>query len=258
MKNKFTILGCGSSLGTPWITNYWGNCKKNIKNIRTRCSAHFFINGISILIDTSPDIKKQFLDNKIKHVDFVLFSHAHADQTAGIFELRPLFWKNGKKIDIYASKKTISALKKSHTYCFSHKNGYKPILKSNYVNKKFILKKNSKRVSIKTFEVGHGPINCTAYIINNLAYLSDCNYIPPKFMKKLINLEYLVIDCLKRDKHPTHFNYEEAINIAKVLKPKKTILTNLHTDLDYNKLKKQLPLNIIPAHDGLSVKLKDE
>ena len=113
MKKKFTILGCGSSLGSPWITNYWGNCnKKNKKNIRTRCSAHFQYKNISILIDTSPDIKIQFKDNKIRNIDAVIYTHEHADQTFGIFELRPFFWKNKKKINIYGSKKTILELKK--------------------------------------------------------------------------------------------------------------------------------------------------
>ena len=102
MKNKFTILGCGSSLGVPWITNYWGDCdKNNKKNLRTRCCAHFQYKNISVLIDTSPDIKQQFQNNNLKNVDAVLYTHEHADQTSGIFELRPFFWKYNKKIDIF-------------------------------------------------------------------------------------------------------------------------------------------------------------
>ena len=94
MKNKFTILGCGSSLGSPWITDYWGGLnKKNLKNIRTRCCAHIQYNNISILIDTSPDIKKQIHDNKIKNIDAIIYTHEHADQTSGIFEMRPFYWK---------------------------------------------------------------------------------------------------------------------------------------------------------------------
>ena len=106
MKNKFTILGCGSSLGSPWITDYWGSCdKKNPKNIRTRCSAHFYYEGMSIMIDTSPDIKLQFKKNNIKNIDAVIYSHEHADQTAGIFELRPFVWKNKKKLKFMEAKK---------------------------------------------------------------------------------------------------------------------------------------------------------
>ena len=71
-------------------------------------------------------------------------------------------------------------------------------------------------------------------------------------MKNLKNLNYLIIDCLRKSKHPSHFNYEEAIKLIKDLKPKKAILTNLHVDLDYSKLKNELPKNIIPAYDGLT------
>ena len=111
MKRKFTILGCGSSLGSPWITNYNGNLKKSIKNIRTRCCAHIQKGNLSVCIDTSPDIKYQFLKNKIKNLDSIIYTHEHADQTAGIFEMRPFYWKNKSRIPIYGSQKTIKALK---------------------------------------------------------------------------------------------------------------------------------------------------
>ena len=110
MKNKITILGCGSSLGSPWITNYKGRLKNNSKNISTRWCAHIQYGNLSILIDTSPDIKNQFLKNKIKSLDAIIYTHEHADQTSGIFEMRPFFWKNKKKIPIYGSSRTIKAL----------------------------------------------------------------------------------------------------------------------------------------------------
>ena len=123
MKNKFTILGCGSSLGAPWITNYWGKLnKKNKKNVRTRCCAHIQHQDISVLIDTSPDIKEQIKKNNIKNIDAVIYTHEHADQTVGIFELRPFFWKNKKKIPVYGSKRTIKLLKQKYTFCFSKYN----------------------------------------------------------------------------------------------------------------------------------------
>ena len=108
MKNIFTILGCGSSLGAPWITNFNGNLKKNKKNVRTRCCAHIKKGDLSVLIDTSPDIKYQFLRNKINSLDAIIYTHEHADQTSGIFELRPFFWKNKKKIPVYSSSRNIS------------------------------------------------------------------------------------------------------------------------------------------------------
>ena len=250
--NKFTVLGCGSSLGSPWITNFRGKLSNNKKNIRTRCCAHIQKGNLSLLIDTSPDIKYQLLKNKIKSLDAILYTHEHSDQTSGIFEMRPFFWKNKKKIPIYGSRKTIRELINKYTFCFKKKYGYKPIMKSNIIRNKFSIKKKNSKILIKSFEVNHGLINATGYLIDKLAYISDCNRIPEKNLHYLFNLDYLIIDCLKIDNHPSHLNYEQAIKLIKLVKPKKSILTNLHTDLDYFKLKKKLPKDIIPAFDGLN------
>ena len=252
MTNKFTILGCGSSLGSPWITNYKGKLSNNKKNIRTRCCAHIQKGNLSVLIDTSPDIKYQLLKNKIKSLDAILYTHEHSDQTSGIFEMRPFFWKNKKKIPIYGSRRTIRELNNKYTFCFKKKFGYTPIMKSNVIRNKFSIRKNNSKILIKSFEVNHGLINATGYLIDKLAYISDCNRIPEKNLRYLFNLDYLIIDCLKIDKHPSHLNYEQAIKLIKLVKPKKSILTNLHTDMDYFRLKKKLPKNIIPAFDGLN------
>ena len=252
MKNKFTILGCGSSLGSPWITNYSGNLKKNIKNLRTRCCAHIQFSNLSVVIDTSPDIKAQFLKNKIKNLDAIIYTHEHSDQTSGIFEMRPFFWKNKKKIPVYASSRTIKELKDKYTFCFSPRHGYRPIMTSNVVKDNFKIKKANNIFRIKAFDVVHGMIKATGFVFNKIAYISDCNKIPNKSLSNLFNLEYLIIDCLRIDKHPSHYNYEDALKLIKIVKPKKAILTNLHTDLDYYKLKKKLPSNIFPAYDGLS------
>ena len=252
MKNKFTILGCGSSLGSPWITNYKGKLKNNPKNLRTRCCAHIQFGNLSVLIDTSPDIKNQFLRNKIKSLDSIIYTHEHADQTSGIFELRPFFWKNKKKIPVYGSKRTIKALLSKYTFCFLPRHGYQPIMKATIVKDKFKIKKKGKTLSIHAFDVNHGLINATGFLFNKIAYISDCKKIPINSLKKLNNLDFLIIDCLRKEKHPGHMNYQETLEIISKLKPKKAILTNLHVDLDYDNLKKELPSNIIPAYDGLS------
>ena len=252
MKNKFTILGCGSSLGSPWITNYSSNLKKNSKNIRTRCCAHIQKGDLSVLIDSSPDIKYQVLKNKIKTLDAIIYTHEHADQTTGIFEMRPFFWKNKKKIPIFGSSRTINELIDKYTFCFKQTHGYKQIMKANIVKKKFKIFNKDSKIHIEPFEVTHGMIKATGYLFDKIAYISDCNKIDKKVSKKLMNLDFLIIDCLRKNKHPSHFNYDDAINFIKLVKPKKTILTNLHVDLDYFDLKKKLPKNIIPAFDGLS------
>lgn len=252
MSNTFTILGCGSSLGSPWISNYWGKVKKkNIKNNRLRCCAHIKYKNMSILIDTSPDIRTQFLKNKISSVDAVVYTHEHADQSSGIFELRPFYWANKKKIPIYGSSRTIKELKIKNTYLFYPRHGYRPIMKPNIINKNFTITKKKNSLSFKAFDVEHGLINATGYVFKKIAYISDCNKISTKSMESLKNLDYFIIDCLREKEHPSHLNYDSAIKLIKELKPKKAILTNLHVDLDYDKLKKKLPTNIIPAYDGL-------
>ncbi len=252
MKNKFTILGCGSSLGSPWITNYSGKLKKNSKNIRSRCCAHFYYKGLSILIDTSPDIKYQFLKNKITSLDAIMYTHEHSDQTSGIFEMRPFYWKNKKKIPIFGSKKTIKALVDKYLFCFKPRFGYKPIMTAKIVKNDFKIEIENRKLNVKAFEVVHGKIKATGFLFNDIAYISDCNKIPNSSLKYLYNLEYLIIDCLKIEKHPSHFNYKDALKLIKKVNPRKAILTNLHTDLDYQTLKKKLPKNIVPAYDGLS------
>jgi len=256
MKKKLIILGCGSSIGTPRIDGYWGKCKKNKKNIRTRCSAIIVKGDNNILIDTSPDIKQQLISNKIKNISSVVFSHEHSDQTNGLFELRPFYWITQKKINIYGNKKTIKHLTNTYKFLFKTTDSYYPaIIKPNLVKTKFSLGKNKNKVFFRTFSAKHGTTSTIVYIFEKTAYISDINDLSIVNVKKLKNLNYLILDCFRIKKHVTHFNLEEALFVHKILKPKKTILTNLHQDLDYNLLLRKLPKDIVPAYDGLSINL---
>ena len=256
MKSKLIILGCGSSVGVPRIDGVWGKCNQNNKkNKRTRCSAIIIKGSNSILIDTSPDIREQLLSNKIKNISSVIFTHEHADQTSGLFELRPFFWKYKKKINIYGNRKTIKYLRQRQEYLFNQINIYAPIIRSNIIKKKFSLGKSKEKIFFEAVSATHGVTRCVVYIFEKTAYISDCNDLSITNIKALKNLKLLVLDCLKLKKHRTHFNLEEALFVHKQLNPKKTILTNLHHDLDYNFLLRMLPKNVLPAYDGLSLNL---
>ena len=256
MKTKLIILGSGNSMGVPRIDGSWGNSnKRNIKNIRTRCAAIILKGKNSILIDASPDIRNQFINNKIKDLSSVVFTHEHADQINGLFELRPFFWKNKKKINIYGSLKTINYLKKKFDYCFKSMNRYPAIVKANVIKKMFSLGKCEERVDFKTTQVKHGFTESTAYFFENTAYISDCNDLSIVNMKIFQNLKHLVIDCMRIKKSPVHFNLEETLYVISCLKPKRTILTNLNSDLNYDYLLKRLPKNVLPAYDGLKLNL---
>ena len=250
---KFTILGCGSSLGIPRIDGYFGSCNpKNKKNYRTRCCALISNENKNILIDTSPDIKYQLLRHKIKNIDEVFYTHMHGDQTHGINELRVFYLKNRKRINVYADKDTKEYLKNSFTYCFKGNFGYPPIMKLNILKKKHKYKK----LLIESFSVEHGKVNSVLYLVNKkCAYASDVSYINKKTLKKIKNLKYFIIDCLRFEPHPSHLCLDQVLEIHNFIKPEKTILTNLNNEMDYQSLKNKLPQGIIPAYDGMILKI---
>jgi len=255
---KFIILGCGSSMGVPRPDGFFGNCDpKNKKNYRTRCSALIKTSKENILIDTSPDLRQQLIRHRIKKIDKVLYSHMHGDQTHGINDLRSFYINSRKQINVYADKHTSKYLMNTFSYIFkSNSKEYPATLKINKLPKSLFTINNYKKISIRSIVVEHGKVMSNCFIIDKkLAYISDVSKIYDKDKKYFKNLEYLIIDCLWYNFHPSHFNLETSLAMVKKFKPKKAILTNLSPVLDYKILKKKLPKNVIPAHDGLTVNL---
>ena len=255
---KFIILGCGSSMGVPRPDGFFGNCDpNNKKNYRTRCSALLKTTDENILIDASPDLRQQLLRHKIKKINKVLFSHMHGDQTHGINDLRSFYINSRKQINVYADNDTSKYLKNSFSYIFkSYSKEYPATLNINKLPKNIYTRNKNKKINIQSITVEHGKVNSNCFIIDKkLAYISDVSKIFKKDFKYFKNLKYLIIDCLWYNFHPSHFNFESSLNIIKIFKPKKAILTNLSPVLDYKVLKKLLPKNVIPAHDGLSLEL---
>jgi len=257
MSIKFIILGCGSSMGVPRADGYSGKCDlKNKKNFRTRCSALINFNNQNFLIDTSPDLRSQLLDSQIKTIDKVFYTHLHGDQTHGINDLRPFFLLNKKQIPVYADNKTSQYLYSTFKYCFKSSNEYPSTLNLNVLKNKHTFTNKNQRILIESIPTKHGNIESICYLINKkLAYASDTNLFYKKDYKKLTKLDFLIIDCLMYKKHSSHFNFKQVLDLVEILSPKKTILTNMHTDLDYRELKKKLPKNIVPGYDGMIVKL---
>ena len=255
---KFIILGCGSSMGVPRTDGYFGKCDpKNKKNYRTRCSALIKTKSENILIDSSPDLRQQLINNKIKKIDKVFYSHLHADQTHGINDLRVFYIKNKKTIPVYADNRTKNYLLNTFRYCFiNNSREYPAILKLNPIRKILSISDGSKKLPVKSIKVKHGLIDSICYIIDKkLAYISDISDIAKKDYKYFQNLKYLIIDCLWIKYHPSHLNLENSLKFINLFKPKKAILTNLHSDLDYGRLKRILPKHIVPAYDGLTINL---
>ncbi len=257
MSLKFIILGSGSSMGVPRADGDFGNCDpRNKKNYRTRCSALIKFNNKNILIDTSPDLRQQLISNNIKSINKIFYTHLHADQTHGINDLRAFFLLNKKQLPVYADKKTAKYLLSTFKYCFKLSLGYPPTLILNDLKKEHVFNNKNMKISIKAIPVKHGNIESICYMINNkLAYASDVSLIYKKDLNLLKNLDYFVVDCLWQKNHFAHFNLDQVLKIVKIIKPKKTVLTNMHSDLDYAKLKKILPKNIVPGFDGLTIDL---
>ena len=151
----------------------------------------------------------------------------------------------------------MSYIEFSFSYCFkSFSREYPATLKLNKISKKLYILNSKKKINIKPIIVDHGKIKSTCYIIDKkLAYISDVSDIAKKDYKNFKNLDYLVIDCLWYNYHPSHFNLKRSLYFIDKFKPKKAILTNLSPVLDYKELNKQLPKNVLPAHDGLTISL---
>ncbi len=255
---KFIVLGCGSSMGVPRPDGFFGNCDpQNKKNYRTRCSALIKTTDENILIDTSPDLRQQLLRHKIKKINRVLYSHMHGDQTHGINDLRSFYINSRKQLDVYADKHTSKYLNSTFSYIFkSISKEYPATLKLHKLPKYITTKNNNKKIYIQSIKVDHGKVKSNCFIIDKkLAYISDVSKIYRKDYKYFKNLQSLIIDCLWYNFHPSHFNLETSLALIKKFKPKKAILTNLSPVLDYKMLKKMLPKNVIPAHDGLTINL---
>ena len=262
MSIKLTILGCGSSAGVPRIGGDWGSCDKtNSKNRRRRCSVlleQTEADGTTrVLIDTSPDMREQMLSADVPALNGVWFTHEHADHTHGIDELRAFYLLQRKRIPVWADAATATMLKSRFTYCFESPKGsdYPPIVEHRSIEPGVTISTDGAGGTLSglPFTVNHGNIDALGFRIGNVAYTPDVNDIPASSLKALEGLDVWIIDALRRTPHPSHFSLPETLQWIERLRPKRAILTNMHVDLDYETLIKELPPHIQPAFDGLSI-----
>lgn len=247
---RVLILGCGSSVGSPVLGRDTIGVKK--KDWRTRSSVFITIDDVSILIDTTPDFRQQALLNNIKNIDFVLYTHSHADHTHGIDDLRIFSYIKRDKIICFANSYTIQDIRKNFSYIFNNKNiSGKPRLDLRIVSETF----SEQGIEIVPLPVKHKDWDIFGYRINNFAYITDCSFIPDQTLSMMNNLDLLIIDSLRFSKHDAHLSVDEAVIIAEKVKSKRTILTHMGSDLKYDELFEYLPKDIEPGYDGLIVDL---
>jgi phosphoribosyl 1,2-cyclic phosphate phosphodiesterase len=247
---KVRILGCGTSGGVPRIGNVWGACDAtNPKNRRRRVSVLIQTHGQNILIDTSPDLREQLLDAGVSHLDAVLYTHDHADHTHGIDDLRGVFHHRGSPTPAYMDARTYEILSQRFGYAFTGRDGYPATVEPRLIDGPF----HVGALPITPFRQIHGPIHSLGFRAGGFAYSTDLNDIPPESEQHLHGLDLWVVDCLRREPHPTHAHLALTLSWIARFKPKRGVLTHMDKDLDYNALLAELPAGVEPAYDGLEI-----
>ena len=253
---KIIFLGTGTSTGIPSIgLNYPVCSSKDFRDKRLRSSILINHNKKNIVIDCGPDFRQQLLTNNITRVDSILFTHEHADHTAGLDDVRPISFKNGK-IPIYAHDRVLKNLKHRFLYLFEKQNDYAGDvhLIPNRVceNKAF----NLHDFTVKPISYSHHKLQVFGYRINDFAYITDLKKIDKTEKNKLLNLDCLVLNALRHHKHYSHINLEEALQIIHDIKPKKTYLTHIAPHMGFHSdTEKLLPKSVFLAYDGLEIKV---
>ncbi|MBX9620161.1 MAG: MBL fold metallo-hydrolase [Hyphomicrobiales bacterium] len=262
MSYDVTILGCGSSGGVPRVALGWGACDPaEPKNRRRRCSILVGRRGeggtTRVLVDTSPDIHGQLVDAGVEALDAVLFTHEHADHTHGIDDLRGLVLRRRSRLDVYSDEATAEILHLRFGYCFATPPGsdYPPILNDRRLhhNRDVVINGPGGAITATSILLQHGTIPALGFRFGAIAYTPDVSAIPDMSLGLLSDLDVWIIDALRPKPHPSHFSLDEALTWIERLKPKRAILTNMHSDLDYRQLLASLPAHVVPAYDGMRI-----
>lgn len=252
MKLKF--LGTGTSQGIPIIGSDHPVCLSgNPKDNRLRTSALITTDDEKkILIDCGPDFRQQMLTNKEKNIDTVLISHEHNDHIIGLDDMRPIIFKNKKDMPIYCMERVGKEIMERFPYAFAdEKYPGAPSFNMNFIEDKFQLFD----CMVTPIEIEHYKIKILGFKFKNLAYITDGSKIPESEKEKLRNLDYLIINCLRKEEpHLSHFILPDVLKIVAELKPKQTYLTHISHHLGFHdEISATLPENIQPAFDGLEI-----
>ncbi len=264
MTLSLAILGCGSSGGVPRVGNDWGACDPtNPKNRRRRCSIlasrQAAAGTTNVLVDTSPDLREQMLSAKVQHLDALWFTHDHADHTHGLDDIRPFFLMSGKPVPTYADAHTVRTLESRFAYCFVGSNDYPAIADLHEITpyEPVVAQGAGGVISALPIPVRHGSIEALCFRFGKAAYMPDVNGLPNAAKAALHSLDLLIIDALRIKTHPSHYSLAETLAVIAELKPKRSVITNLHIDLDYETLRRELPQGAEPAYDGLVLDVSD-
>ncbi len=252
---KVTFLGSGTSQGVPVIGCDCEVCVSlDYRDKRLRSSVHIEVDGKSFVIDTGPDFRQQMLREGIKRLDAVLFTHSHKDHIAGLDDVRAYNYIQMKSMPVYGTTALHDHLKTEFYYAFSNER-YPGIPQLNLIEiteHSFIVE----GVTITPLPVMHLRMPVLGFRIDNFSYITDANYIPEETFEKLKGTEVLVLNALQREKHVSHFNLEEAIDMAKKIGAPKTYFTHISHKLGtHKKVEKEFSESIALGFDGLTIEL---
>lgn len=257
---SFRILGCGSSGGVPRLGGHWGKCDPdNPRNRRLRCSLlirrETGDGTTSVLIDAGPDLRQQLLDAGIGTLDAVVFTHAHADHTHGLDDLRQIVFNTRERLKVWADGDTADSLLSRFGYAFAQPEGslYPPILDMHTIEGPVTIDGQGGPITLTPFAVNHGVIDALGFRIANLAYLPDVAKMNAGAWAAVEGLDCWIVDALRRAPHPTHSHLDQTLDWIARAAPRRAVLTNMHIDLDYSDVAAETPEHVVPAHDGLTL-----
>ncbi|MCB1159320.1 MAG: MBL fold metallo-hydrolase, partial [Leptospiraceae bacterium] len=249
-------LGTGTSHGVPLIACTCKTCSSdNPKNTRYRTSVFLEVENTHILIDTPPEFRLRALEYGIEKIDTVLFTHAHSDHCSGLDDIRRFNEIQKASIPIYGNSESLIDLRKRFQYIFeqTQEGGGKPKITLSLIQNEQEFYLGS--LAILPLTVLHGTIPVTAFRIQNFAYMTDVSEIPDSVFPLLKGLEILVLDALRTEPHPTHFNLSQAIEAAMKIGAKKTYFTHISHRLEHEETEKNLPDGMFMAYDGLELEI---
>jgi phosphoribosyl 1,2-cyclic phosphate phosphodiesterase len=250
-----TMLGTGTSHGVPVLGCNCPTCTSaDPHDFRTRSSVYLKTGGRHILIDTATEMRIQTLRNQVTRVDLVLMTHNHADHICGFDDLRRFNELQDEIIPVYGSPMTIQGIAAMFPYIFNDKvqlGGGKPRIKLHEILSPF----TTAGIDIIPIPVFHGQMEILGYRIENFAYVTDCSYIPPDSLELLKNLKLLILGVLRFRPHSTHFNLDQGLEIIRLLKPERCLLTHIAHDFTHQAVNRILPDNVELGYDGERVEI---
>ena len=251
---NITFLGTGTSQGVPVITCKCEICKSHDPHDnRLRTSVLVETEDKTFSIDSGPDFRYQMLRADVKTLDAVLYTHEHKDHIAGLDDIRPFNYLQKKIIDVYATERVQTALRREFSYIFAESkyHGLPQIALHTVVDAQAF---NVGETAVMPFEVMHNLLPITGYRIGDFTYITDAKVIPLASIEKIRGTKVLVLNALQLEEHISHFTLEQAIDFAQEIGAEETYLTHISHNLGLHRVvSRQLPKGIMLAYDGLQI-----